>query len=616
MPSSLLYNNFSGGIIGPKLRRNVSSELYQNSAAEMENAVPMTTGGFRLRPGFRRVMDASGYIRMLPFVLASDDYHVLLIGVEKTVLVDFTDFRTGKLHDTGYDTPWSGKAAVEEVVYTQNNDRLVMTQIDRPPQIFAKEALGYSLGPIVLDAVTSETTQDEDGTETYVQWDYDGFCTTPGKYPALCAFAMQRLWLMSTKTDPYRMWASRPAEYDNFQTKDSYETVDEETTVDDYLEAVTGDDKTIGYYLDEACEQPVTGDDAEKRANYKLETTKSVSDRGIVLYQYVLYRKTDSAGDGSEESTEIVWEFVSSRTESEKYTETKTKWERETTDQCAMELTPASDRNDPIRWVSQCSNYIYYGTMSNISKMPIDISPLNTTTNVTGAYGCDSRQPARGNGSVYYSSCANRQVWCLTETYYGPQFVNASLYCDHLFRCGIRRMAWQSAPEPRLHVVLQDGTMAVLVANSSGSMSAWCHWSTKVGKVRDIAVLDTENGQDVYLLVEESDTSSGIYVLDETLFDDGDDVAIEGRVVLNPVDGGATVSRYKYAGVFHVDSMGTKFTVGQNGVAQASPYSGYDYDLTRVSAPAVPGHTYRIEIDNVPHEDWTVLCVYTEAEVS
>ena len=255
-------------------------------------------------------------------------------------------------------------------------------------------------------------------------------------------------------------------------------------------------------------------------------------------------------------------------------------------------------------------------TVSNISKMPIDISPLNTTTNVTGAYGCDSRQPARGNGSVYYSSCANRQVWCLTETYYGPQFVNASLYCDHLFRCGIRRMAWQSAPEPRLHVVLQDGTMAVLVANSSGSMSAWCHWSTKVGKVRDIAVLDTENGQDVYLLVEESDTSSGIYVLDETLFDDGDDVAIEGRVVLNPVDGGATINRYKYAGVFHVDSMGTKFTVGQNGVVQASSYSGYDYDLTRVSAPAVPGHTYRIEIDNVPHEDWTVLCVYTEAEVS
>ena len=85
---------------------------------------------------------------------------------------------------------------------------------------------------------------------------------------------------------------------------------------------------------------------------------------------------------------------------------------------------------------------------------------------------------------------------------------------------------------------------------------------------------------------------------------------------MNPVDGGATISRYKSAGVYHVDSLGTEFVIGQEGVELVAPQYGIDEMLTRVNVSNVPGNDFCIEIRNVPGKDFKVLCIATEVEVS
>ena len=606
MPSSLLYNNFSSGILGKKLRRNVTSQIYQNSAKKLENVVPLTTGGVKIRPGLRRLIKLDGYKRIIPFVISSDEYYLVCVSDKNSKILSFLSFDFAVDDQNDFTSPWSTDTQMDQIYFTQNSDRLIMTQIDNPPQVVEKSGLGFSFSDLQLEARTEEYTEDEDGTKTYINYDYAGLFTQSGQYPSLCAYCNERLWLISTHINPYRLYASRPYQYNNFQMEDRYQVPDSSTTVSEYLEAINGSGKTIKYF--DGNDNPVTD---EKQAKYKHEITVSIDPTGYKYTETTIYEKAESAGDPDEPTTEIVWEFVSTSTKAEKYTETKMMWEKVITDECAMYLEPASDRNDSIAWIAAASR-IFYGTLSNIFIMNADISPNNKANERTGSYGSTRIQPAMGNSYVYYAAGAGKQVRAITYGYYGTQYAEISKRAEELFNPGIKRMVWQSVPEPRLYVVLKDGSLAVLVDDGSGNMAAWCHWNTR-GNIDDIAVLDTENGQSVYILVTRDD---GTYV---EVFEDGlyldEDEPIECDVVLNPVEGGSTLNFYKSISTYFVDSMGTEFMIGQEGCQLEYIFADLDNLLTRVNAYNNPAESFCIEIKNIPEKDFTILCVATEVEV-
>lgn len=604
MPSSLLYNRFTSGVIGRMLRRQVSTEIYQNSAKTLENVVPLTTGGFRIRPGLRRLVQVSSYRRMLPFVMSTEDYHLVLIGTGDVRILSFSNAGTPVADQNMFPSPWKSQDAVDGIWFTQDAQRMVMTQIDTAPQVLEKQDLGYSFGPLTLDARSEQYDEDEDGDVTYIDFDYKGLFTQPGQYPAKCSFCTGRLWMVSTKTYPYRMYASRPSKYNNFQDVEYYQVTDDETTVEEYLESISGSGTSVVYYKNGS----VTS--SENDADEKREITVSVEPTGYRYTTTTIYERGESQGD-----SEIVWVFKSQSTTAEQYTKPKMKWETDQTASTALVLEPGSDRNDRISWIAMCGD-IFVGTMSNEYVMNRDISAIDHSIGRASAYGSDGRvQNAIGNNSIYYVVTGGRQIRALSySSQDAPYNVLLSGRCEEMFDSGIRRLAWQRVPEPRLYCVLGDGTVAVLVDDGTGQLSAWCHWSTDDGRIIDMAVLDTENGQDVYCLVERG---SHMYVErfeDEFLYDGDEPISCD--VVMNPVDGGATISRYKSAGVYHVDSLGTEFVIGQEGVELVAPQYGIDEMLTRVNVSNVPGNDFCIEIRNVPGKDFKVLCIATEVEVS
>lgn len=601
MPSSLLYNNFSSGVLSKKMRRQVTAEIYQNSAKKLENVVPLTTGGFSIRPGFKQLVEITGFTRIIPFVISSTEYYLVLIGTENIRICSFNAF--DQLVETSYifDSPYNSAADIEEICYTQDYQRLIMTQINTAPQVLEKLDLGFRLAPLSLITRTQQESESEDGTITYVDYDYNGLFTQPGKYPAVCAFATGRLWFASTLEEPYRLYASRPNVYNNFIPYDYYEIVDNKTTTEQYLESYNASGTSVTYYNNDIVVA------TEEDANKKVETTISVSNEGYKYTTKTYYTKGESTGD-----QEIVWNFEKTENTVEKYTEAKTIWEGITTDDCSMHLDPASDRNDRIAWIASAT-LTFYGTMSNIYLMDADISPTNTKNEATGAYGSGERiQPARGNSFIYYVVAGKKQIRTVRYGYYGTEFGIVSQYADDLFEAGIKRIVWQSVPEPRLFVLLNDGTLAVMVDAGNTSVSAWCHWSVKNCQILDIAVLDTENGQDVYCLIQNGNYYN-IQVLKEGVFKDGS-TPIECDVVLNAINGGATITNYKSAGVYYVDSLGTKFCIGQEGERLLQP-AVVDDLLTRVSAPNRPSSNFCIEMKNVENEDFKILCVATSVEV-
>lgn len=605
MATSLLYNNFTSGIIGKALRRQVSSEIYANSAKKMENVVPLTTGGFRIRPGLKKVCTVESDVRrMIPFVLASDDYHLVLVSTSKIKILSFDDNQTVQNDNNIFSSKFSSTYAVDEISYTQDYARLFMTQIDTPPQVIEKSGISYSIGDIKLDKRTAQTSE-ENGETIYVDYDYDGLFTEPGKYPAICAYITGRLWFASTIENPYRLYASRPNEYNDFQIVEYYNVYDNVKTSEKYLEAVNGTGTSIVYYTNSGVVVAT-----EEQADIKKEITTTVDTAGYKHTTTTTYTKdTSAAGE------EIVWEFESTKNDVESYTTPTTKWKTDTTDDCGMELEPGSDRNDRISWIAS-STYVFYGTMSNIYIMDRDISPQNNnrTYNI-GTYGSDGTiQPVRGNTNIYYASNGRKQLKSLRYSGSGTSFETLSRNVDEYFKCGITRLAWQSIPEPRLYCVMADGSIMVLVDSGNGEPGAWCQWTFNDAKIIDIAVLDTEEGQNVYCLVDRNGTLS-VETFDDTIYTDAEEYDINASVVLNRIDGVTITGSYKFSGIYYVDSLGTEFKIGQEGNELTAPKT-IDPMLTKVTAWSRPGTDVSVEISNIPGKDFHILCVAASVEVS
>ena len=78
------------------------------------------------------------------------------------------------------------------------------------------------------------------------KFDYDGLFTTKD-FPSVVCFVNGRLWFANSKEHPYRLWASRPFKYNNFQDVESYKTIDDTSTIEEITDSITNDGKTISY---------------------------------------------------------------------------------------------------------------------------------------------------------------------------------------------------------------------------------------------------------------------------------------------------------------------------------------------------------------------------------
>ena len=79
--ADVVYNNFTYGIVSPKLAGRVDSQVYRNGLSDMLNVLPMVQGGFTRRPATQKVFMAESADRwMIPFILDTARAYLLVLG--------------------------------------------------------------------------------------------------------------------------------------------------------------------------------------------------------------------------------------------------------------------------------------------------------------------------------------------------------------------------------------------------------------------------------------------------------------------------------------------------------------------------------------------------------
>lgn len=467
--ADLLYNNFSQGVVSPKMAGQINSAIYHNGVSKMENFLPMIQGGFTRRPGTVGVVDFSTLVgftplRLIPFASSVNSSFIIVLGALKMVIYSNDGSRAGDV----IDAPWNA-TEVNSVQFTQDYDTCYLTHRNHPVVMIRYESGAFTVTNPVFVSNKWEDTKDDDGN-TCLDTDlkqYDIDLDSSGNYPGGCAYRGARLWLYSSTNHPFRMWSTRP-----------FRMVDEDF--------------------------PDGTDDATKKASRDMRCYKiaTIVDETTTAEEYA---KAIAEGTDVPTTTSKTYKGV-------------------ITSDCAMLLEPGSDRNDRIEWICASTNLIV-GTASNEYMMPGSIDALNASIVNISSYGSESIQALNAGDSVIFVQSGGKRLRAYRYTASGSTCEDLTFASDRILLPRVISMAWQRVPEPRLYCVLSDGTMAVLCHDTLYQMTAWCKITigdgttgddgTRNDRILSVSVCDSTYGQDVFLLTLRSDGKRRIERIDE-----------------------------------------------------------------------------------------------------
>lgn len=621
MPSNVTYNDFRGGMVSEKMRRRVDLQNYSMSASLIRNAVPLRTGGLTLRPGLKLYdLDASisSKSRVFTYTIDADESYSVIV-VPNRIYIYGPDGNGGikNVYQDGHYAPYL-EDELSEIVCTQNYECMVLCQRNHPPYVIQRSSkkvssdnlLGFSVEEIVLKTTTDAS--EEEG-ESYF-WDYDGLFTKKD-YPATCAFMAERLWFMGSNDHPYRMWASRPFDYFNFQDMDYYKYLDESQTSEQYVKALSeygsrsemiASDSTI-YFKDSKTVSAegyvtITQGIAETGTGVYIDTTDPRLTAEL-LKKYDLY---DDSGNA-----------VNPKTEAFYYTKPVEKWDTVVRADCSLELDMSSDRNERISWMAYAGSYMYIGTFSSEWAIPSSVDATNVSNSKVSSFGSSLyRQCAYGANTIFYIQSGAKRIRAIAESSDGTMFTEPTYQAEDIFseHGGIKEISWQRVPSPRLYATLKDGDMAVLSYDAYYGMNAWCVWHSEY-KILSTSIRDTEDGQEAVCLIEAQDGSVMIGIFEEGRLYDGE-LPFTAELVTNNIDSTSTLSYKKYPYNVFVDSMQTEFTASQKGIPiQAS--RNYEKDMVKLSLNGRPtDEGLRISIRSKEGKPFTLLALIVEVEVT
>lgn len=535
MATSVLKNDFTGGIISPRLYGRYNSAPYQNGCMRLKNFAIMPQGGITRRPGtiLKNTPDhtqtperaALAGSRLIPFCLSTTMNFIIELGnnclrvwrqdadqlmrftIGSTV---YTTLTVSQLPDV---TSLYTTAEAEQVQYAQDYEHLYIAHRNHKPLVitYSEVTEGGSLVPRLTFAdfeptFQTEPTEDHPDGDT----DNDGFCTGTD-CPGIVFYYASRLWFASSKDHPYRLWASRPYKNSNFEMYDVEEVEDEgvsaeviENAVRYGILSIVSSSSSLTTSVDKTTWEAVVTESGAYIFTYDGTNWK----RGNVTVQLatygISYTGTPASGD---KITVRYYNINESLTR-------KVEVEREDN---AMRLEVGSARNDEIKWLTSMGNYIIVGTASSEWIMPGTINPQQLSIVHVSDWGsCDHLQPVIAGSDVMFVQTGGKKV----RSYIGGSDGFGSP--DLMFGSGdfgeVRHMAFQRIPEPRLYCVMADGTLKVLLYDRQYSLMGWASWEFD-GSVKDVCVTESSAGQTVYLSIlrniGDNTTRLGLEALEE-----------------------------------------------------------------------------------------------------
>lgn len=131
MKQYVIKNNFSAGELSPTLYTRTDIQQYSNGAKKLLNVIPLVEGGVRKRPGTLFLTTSANSVRLIPFVVNSDQAYMLIL---KPQSIQVFDPRTKTVVAT-VTTPYTA-AQIPELQFVQYRYEMFFTHNNVPVQRF------------------------------------------------------------------------------------------------------------------------------------------------------------------------------------------------------------------------------------------------------------------------------------------------------------------------------------------------------------------------------------------------------------------------------------------------------------------------------------------------
>jgi len=414
--ADMLINNFTTGEVSPKLGGRPDLGVYHLGVSTLENFLVMIQGGVTRRPGTLSMGTVSG-VRIIPFILSTDIAFLIELGTAG-LRIHEADGSVVMINYEGSPTEWFPvdylTSEIEELQFTQSFDTLFLAHRNHAPRM-----LKYTGGSFTWSTLIPTTDAK-----------YAGMFQSAGNYPGCVAYCSNRLWFASSLNHPYRLWASRPFDLEDFTTYDVVQSITQVIKDAPWPEGWENDQSLI--YEDEVTTNEITSSDN------------------------------------------------------------------------AMVLEVGSNRNDRIEWITVGQNLVV-GTASGEWIMPGNIDALNQAITQVSAYGSAPLQALNVNEDILFIQSGKKRCRGYVFAQGGYSSPDLTYTADHILSSGVKDWAFQRVPEPRVYLALGSGDLAVLSYNKMYQIQGWGKW-TFSGEVKSVAVLDSPDGQEVYILIDRDGT--------------------------------------------------------------------------------------------------------------
>jgi hypothetical protein len=318
-----------------------------------------------------------------------------------------------------------------------------------------------------------------------------------------------------------------------------------------------------------------------------------------------------------EETQEILpppWEEGWEDDSSKIYT-TKLINEEVITEANALKLVVGTSTNDKIMWFSP-SQYMFVGTASSEWIIPANINAQQYSISKISGYGSANIQALMSNNEILYIQSDKKRLRTYSYSSAGSNSEDLTFTCDHIFESGVKEFAWQRVPEPMGYFVLNNGELITLSFNKQYGQQSWSHIIIN-GIIESVCVLDSDEGQDVYILT----LREGIRRLERfdvhsyTDCSNTIDVPFIAKLVTNPYESKTTLGQVKSGWKVLVKVLdSSEFKAGFLGATmekvRGDVFGNYEANLyTPLNS------TLQLVIESIDDNPLSILAIMTNLEV-
>lgn len=127
MKQVITKNNFSAGELSPTLYTRTDIQQYANGAKTLKNVIPLVEGGVRKRPGTLFLSEQVGAVRLIPFVVNSDNAFLIVF---KPNLVEIVNPKTLEVLESIV-SPYT-ESQIHDIQFVQYRYEMYLTHSEVP----------------------------------------------------------------------------------------------------------------------------------------------------------------------------------------------------------------------------------------------------------------------------------------------------------------------------------------------------------------------------------------------------------------------------------------------------------------------------------------------------